>query len=65
MNSNRNDGGRFLARRRAFLKRLGLIGIGSGMGGGALAAVAGVGNSLVLPFENGERQLVAIRRSGR
>lgn len=59
MNSNRNDGGRFLARRRAFLKRLGLIGIGSGMGGGALAAVAGVGNSLVLPFENGERELVA------
>lgn len=59
MNSNRNDGGRFLARRRAFLKRLGMIGIGSGIGGGALAAVAGVGNSLVLPFENGERELVA------
>ncbi|HEV7815145.1 MAG TPA: molybdopterin-dependent oxidoreductase [Janthinobacterium sp.] len=47
------------ARRRAFLRQAGALGAVSMLGGAASALAAGVAATATLPFENGERELVA------
>jgi DMSO/TMAO reductase YedYZ molybdopterin-dependent catalytic subunit len=45
--------------RRAFLKQAGTLGAAGALGGYSLAGLAAPPGSIVLPFENGERELVA------
>ena len=47
------------ANRRRFLQTLGALGAGAALGHPALSAWAAGGNRIVLPFANGERELLA------
>jgi DMSO/TMAO reductase YedYZ molybdopterin-dependent catalytic subunit len=46
-------------QRRAFLKQAGTLGAAGALGGTGLAAFAAESSRLILPFDNGERELVA------
>ena len=46
-------------QRRAFLKQAGTLGAASALGATPLAALAADASRLILPFDNGERELVA------
>ncbi|MBA5688357.1 SorA family sulfite dehydrogenase catalytic subunit [Rugamonas apoptosis] len=48
-----------LPQRRAFLKQAGTLGAAGALGGTALTALAAAPGRIALPFENGERELVA------
>jgi DMSO/TMAO reductase YedYZ molybdopterin-dependent catalytic subunit len=48
-----------LLQRRAFLRRASTLGAAGALCGNAIAALAAGASSLALPFENGERELVA------
>jgi DMSO/TMAO reductase YedYZ molybdopterin-dependent catalytic subunit len=45
--------------RRSFLRYASVLGVGAAFGGSALKALAASSGRVVLPFENGERELVA------
>src|SRR5580765_8588583 len=47
------------ARRRGVLKALGTLGAGTALSHPALTALAATAGSVTLPFDNGERELVA------
>lgn len=60
MNDSSDESKRYSDQRRTFLKQAGALGIASTVGGPALAAVmTGNATKVTLPFENGERELVA------
>jgi len=47
------------SQRRAFLKQAGTLGAASALSGASLAAMAAQASRVTLPFDNGERELVA------
>jgi DMSO/TMAO reductase YedYZ molybdopterin-dependent catalytic subunit len=47
------------SQRRAFLKQAGTLGAASALSGTSLAAMAAEASRITLPFDNGERELVA------
>ncbi|WP_317201572.1 molybdopterin-dependent oxidoreductase [Janthinobacterium sp.] len=59
MGNQRDEDGGHAPRRRTFLKQAGALGAASSLGGGALAALIVPGKTLELPFENGQRELLA------
>lgn len=58
MNDSHTVGGA-LESRRKFLRQASVLGGGAALGGATRQALAAMGGKITLPFDNGERELVA------